>query len=153
MHLKIVKDDLTRSQVIALVKEHLEHMARDSPPGSCHALGVEDLRKKDVTFWSAWEDDQLVGCGALRELSPTHGEIKSMRTVEKYRGKGVASKMLDHILREAKRREYKRVSLETGSMASYASARNLYVRFGFKECMPFGDYTVDPNSTFMTKEL
>ena len=151
--MKIVRDDLTGSEVITLVREHLEHMARDSPPGSCHALGVEDLRKNDVTFWTAWDGNQLVGCGALRELDSTHGEIKSMRTVERYRGKGVASRMLEYILDEARRRNYKRLSLETGSMASYASARNLYVKFGFKECRPFGDYVEDANSIFMTKEL
>ncbi len=153
LHLKIVRDDLTGPEVRELIREHLEHMARDSPPGSCHALGVDDLRKEDVTFWSAWEDNQLVGCGALKELSSMHGEIKSMRTVERYRGRGVASKMLDHILAEARRRNYKRVSLETGSMNSYAPARRLYVKFGFKECQPFGDYKEDPNSAFMTMEL
>lgn len=151
--MRIVKDDLTREAVIDLIKEHLEHMARDSPPGSCHALDVEELRKKDVTFWSAWESEQLVGCGALKELSSTQGEIKSMRTVETQRGKGVASKMLVHVLDEARRRNYERVYLETGSMASYTPARNLYKKFGFSECRPFGDYREDPNSTFMMMDL
>lgn len=151
--MRITKDDLSGSEVIALVKEHLEQMARDSPPGSCHALGVEELRKKDVTFWSVWEGEQLLGCGALKELEASLGEIKSMRTVAKYRGRGVASIMLEHILNEAKRRNYNKVSLETGSNESYAPARKLYLKYGFEECAPFGEYTEDPNSTFMTKEL
>lgn len=151
--LEIVRDDLTGRKIIELINEHFEQMVRDSPPGSCHALGVEELRKKDVTFWSAWEGDQLLGCGALKELNSLHGEVKSMRTVERYRGRGVASKLLDQILGEAKRRNYASLSLETGSMASYAPARSLYQKFGFRECPPFGEYVEDSNSTFMTKEL
>lgn len=151
--MKIVRDDLTGHEVLALITEHLEQMARDSHPGSCHALGIEDLRKKDVTFWSVWEGVQLLGCGALKELSASHGEIKSMRTVAEYRGKGVASEVLRKIMDEAKGRGYSRVSLETGSNESYAPARNLYLKFGFKECPPFGEYTEDLNSTFMSKEL
>ena len=146
-------DDLTGSEIRALVTEHLEQMTRDSPPGSCHALGIDELRKKEVTFWSIWDGDHLLGCGALKELSASHGEIKSMRTVAKYRGKGVASTMLEHILKEAKCRKYNRLSLETGSNESYATARNLYLKYGFKECAPFSGYSEDPNSTFMSKEL
>ena len=151
--MKIVRDDLDGSEIIALITEHLEQMARDSPPGSCHALGVDELRKKNVTFWSVWEGNNLLGCGALKELTPSHAEIKSMRTVAKYRGRGVASKMLEHILEEAKRRNYNKLSLETGSNDSYTPARKLYLKYGFKECPPFADYTEDPNSTFMTKDI
>ena len=148
-----MRDNLAGPEIKALVTEHLEQMARDSPPGSCHALGVEELRKKDVTFWSIWDGDHLLGCGALKELSASHGEIKSMRTVARYRGKGVASTMLEHILNEAKTRKYSKVTLETGSNESYAPARNLYIKYGFKECEQFGEYTADSNSTFMTKDL
>src|SRR5215510_4638865 len=126
-------------------------MAENSPPESMHALYVEQLRQPDVTFWSVWNDVGLLGCGALKELDSQHGEIKSMRTVSRYRRKGVAAQLLEHILEEAKRRNYKRVSLETGSMEAFAPAHNLYARFGFTKCGPFADYVEDPNSVFMTR--
>src|SRR5215471_10590624 len=112
-------------------------MAQNSPPESMHALGLEELRKPEITFWSAWSGSELLGCGALKELDPQHGEIKSMRTASMHRRKGVAAKLLEHILEEAKRRQYKRVSLETGSMDSFAPAHRLYAKFGFEECGPF----------------
>jgi putative acetyltransferase len=151
--LEIRIDDLTGSEIQLFLKEHLEDMARHSPPESCHALDLERLRKPEVTFWSAWNNNELLGCGALKELTPQHGEIKSMRTAAAYRGKGVATALLNKILEEAKRRNYERVSLETGSMDSFAPARSLYARFGFKECNPFADYVEDPYSLYMTKEL
>ena len=151
MEIKI--DDLTGSEIQLFLKEHLEDMAQHSPPESCHALDLERLRKPEVTFWSAWNNNELLGCGALKELTPQHGEIKSMRTAAAHRGKGVATTLLNKILEEAKMRNYKRVSLETGSMDAFAPARSLYARFGFKECKPFADYVEDPYSLYMTKEL
>jgi len=146
-------DDLTGSRIAEFLREHLENMAENSPLESMHALSLEELRKPEITFWSVWSDTELLGCGALKELDPQHGEIKSMRTASIHRRRGVAAKLLERILEEAKRRNYKRVSLETGSMDAFAPAHNLYARFGFKECGPFADYTEDPNSLFMTKEL
>ena len=146
-------DDLSGSKIAELLQEHLSNMAENSPPESVHALNIEQLRQPDITFWSAWSDDILLGCGALKELDSQHGEIKSMRTVSRHRRKGVAARLLEHILEEARRRNYKRVSLETGSMGAFAPAHNLYARFGFVECGPFADYVEDPNSIFMTKEL
>jgi len=151
MEIKI--DDLTGSAIAELLREHLQNMAENSPPESIHALNLEQLRQPEITFWSVWQDSELLGCGALKELSPRHGEIKSMRTVLKHRRKGVGAKMLEHILNEAKRRKYNRLSLETGSMDAFAPAHRLYEKFGFKECGPFADYIEDPNSRFMTKEL
>ncbi|HYR44942.1 MAG TPA: GNAT family N-acetyltransferase [Terriglobia bacterium] len=151
MEIKI--DDLTGSRIAELLREHLQNMAQNSPPESMHALSLEELRKPEITFWSVWSDTELLGCGALKELDPQHGEIKSMRTAAIHRRKGVAARLLEHILEEAKRRNYKRLSLETGSMDAFAPARNLYAQFGFKECGPFADYVEDPNSIFMTKEL
>lgn len=149
----IVKDDPRRPEVEALLRQHLEAMARHSPPGSCHALDADGLRSPDITFWSIWDGPELVGCGALKQLDPRHGEIKSMHTVAAHLRRGVASTLLRHILAEARERQYARVSLETGSMEAYEPARKLYARFGFEDCEPFADYAHDPHSTFMSRNL
>ena len=128
-------------------------MALHSPPESMHALDIEALRQPGITFWTAWENGELLGCGAIKELSPRHGEIKSMRTAAPHLRKGVARGLLNHILEEAKRRRYRRLSLETGSLEAFAPARGLYGGFGFKQCRPFADYVEDPHSVFMTMEL
>jgi putative acetyltransferase len=146
-------DDLRDAAVIDLLQEHLRCMAMVSPPESRHALDIESLRKPEITFWTAWNGSDLAGCGALKELDGQHAEIKSMRTASAYLRKGIASKMLRHIMAEAKRRGYARLSLETGSMDYFNPARKLYASFGFHDCRPFGEYTEDPNSIFMTKEL
>jgi putative acetyltransferase len=151
--LDIRLDDLTGSQVAALIGEHLQGMALHSPAESIHALNLEGLKKPEITFWSAWELDELLGCGALKELDGQHGEIKSMRTSSSHLRKGVAKRMLEHIMEEARRRGYRRLSLETGSIDAFEPARRLYASFGFQYCKPFSDYMEDPNSVFMTKEL
>ncbi|MCM2532324.1 GNAT family N-acetyltransferase [Neobacillus pocheonensis] len=151
MDIKI--DDLTGNEVAELVREHLQSMALNSPPESIHALNLEQLRSPEITFWSAWEGNELVGCGALKELDGPHGEIKSMRTSSSYLRKGVAKRLLQHIIEESKRRGYLRLSLETGSMDAFEPAKRLYASFGFQYCKPFSDYMEDPNSVFMTKEL
>ena len=146
-------DDLTGTEIQQLLREHLADMRRTSPPESVHALDLDGLRKPEITFWTAWSGSELLGCGALKELDAQHGEVKSMRTASAHRHEGVASSVLSHILEEARRRNYKRVSLETGSMDFFAPARNLYAKFGFKKCGPFAGYVDDPNSVYMTKEL
>jgi putative acetyltransferase len=146
-------DDLTRPEVHALLNEHLAHMHSITPAESVHALPIDELRKPDVTFWCAWDEEQLLGCGALKELTPRHGEVKSMRTVRVHLRKGVARAILVHIIDEARRRAYERLSLETGSMAEFQPAARLYASFGFASCPPFGDYIEDPNSLFMTRTL
>ena len=151
--MRIVLDDLSGPEVSNLIGEHLRNMHQLSPPESIHALGLEKLRQPDITFWTVWEGAELLGCGALKELDPSHGEIKSMRTAAAHLRKGVASAMLRHLLDEAKRRGYRRLSLETGSGEAFEPARQLYARHGFHPCGPFGDYVPDPNSTFMTLEL
>lgn len=110
-------------------------------------------RWPDITFWSAWQGAELTGCGALEELEPRHGEIKSMRTAAAHLRKGVASAILNHILEVAQKRAYRRLSLETGSMAAFTPAHRLYESFGFQRCGPFGDYVEDPNSIFMMRDL
>lgn len=151
MDIKI--DDLTGPEVVALIVEHLQHMASLSPPESTHALNLDKLKKPEITFWSGWEQNELAGCGAIKELDSKHGEIKSMRTSSSHLRKGVAKRILEHIIEEAKRRGYQRVSLETGSMEAFDPARRMYESFGFQYCKPFADYVEDPNSVFMTKEL
>jgi putative acetyltransferase len=146
-------DDLSGPAIRGLLDEHLANMRSISPPESTHALPIEGLRQPAVTFWTVWENGELLGCGALKELDPEHGEIKSMRTVSRHLRKGVAKAVLDHIIGEAMRRGYRRLSLETGSMAAFEPARQLYARAGFSYCEPFADYIEDPNSVFMTREL
>ncbi len=151
--LTFVVDDLRGPAIAALLREHLAHMHEVTPAQSVHALDLEALRAPDITFWSVWRGEELVGCGALRELDPRHGEVKSMRTVEAHRGEGVGAAMLEHLLAEAARRGYARVSLETGAMPAFAPARALYARFGFEPCAPFGEYAVDANSVYLSKRL
>lgn len=151
--MEIKVDDLTGPEVAQLLQEHLDEMAQYSPPESRHALDLSGLQKPEITFWGVWEGNELVGCGALKEMDPQHGEIKSMRVTYAHRGRGIGRKMLQHILTEAERRGYTRLSLETGSMAAFEPARQLYASFGFEPCGPFGAYKADPNTAFMTKEL
>lgn len=146
-------DDLRGPEVAQILTEHLDDMYSVSPPESVHALDLEKLRQPEITFWSVWDGEQLAGCGAIKELDATHAEIKSMRTANAYRGKGVAVKIMEHIFNVAAERNYQRLSLETGTQDFFIPARKLYERFGFEYCGPFGDYTEDPYSTFMAKSL
>ena len=151
MHIEL--DDLSRPEVHDLLREHLRSMLELSPPQSVHALDLEKLRRPEITFWSAWEGGELLGCGALKELNTLEGEVKSMRTALAHRRKGVARAILERIIREAAGRSYMRLWLETGSAVAFEPARNLYSTFGFQYCPPFGDYVADPNSVFMARLL
>jgi len=146
-------DDLRSPEIVRLLHLHVQSAALHSPPESVHALDLEALRRPEVTLWSVWQNSELMGCGALKELDSRHGEIKSMRTASSHLRKGVAARLIRHILDEARRRSYRRLSLETGSMEAFAPARSLYARFGFKPCGPFADYVEDPYSVFMTREV
>jgi putative acetyltransferase len=128
-------------------------MRRTSPPESKHALDLEGLRQPGISFYTVWENGVLLGCGAVKELTPQHGEIKSMRTAFAARGRGVAGFVLQHILGVARERGYTRLSLETGAFDFFKPAHALYRKFGFLECEPFGDYKPDPNSVFMSLEV
>jgi putative acetyltransferase len=151
--MKIEVDDLSRAEIHALLEEHLQGMHELSPPESVHALDLEKLRRPGITFWSAWEGPLLLGCGALKELDPGHGEVKSMRTPGAHRRRGAGRAILAHIIEVARSRSYERLSLETGSMEAFRPAQRLYESFGFTYCGPFGDYVEDPNSVFMTLRL
>jgi putative acetyltransferase len=151
MDIKI--DDLRHPAVIALLRDHLESMHTVTPAGSVHALDLAALRKPDITFWTAWESSQLHGCGALKQLSTYDGEIKSMRTASQHLRKGVAARLLQHIIDEGVRRKYRQLFLETGASAAFSPARALYHRFGFTRCGPFHGYAEDKNSVFMVRQL
>jgi putative acetyltransferase len=151
--MRIERDDLHRPEVHALLNEHLSNMYALGPPESVHALPIDGLKSRDVTFWTVWEGSLLMGCGALKELDPSHGEVKSMRTPVALRRRGAGRAVLTHILAEARARGYRRLSLETGSMEAFKPAQKLYESFGFVYCGPFGPYKEDPYSTFMTLEL
>ncbi|MEL6505856.1 MAG: GNAT family N-acetyltransferase [Pseudomonadota bacterium] len=153
MALIIQPDALQGSEIAALLETHLDLMRSVSPPESVHALDLDALRADHITFWSARLEGDLVGCVALSELNPTHGEIKSMHTRQVRRGTGIGQALYDTLEKEARSRSYERLSLETGSTDDFLPARRLYARNGFEECGPFADYELDPFSTFMTKVL
>lgn len=158
MNLSIRKDDLSGEAIAQLLQRHLDFTAGESPPESAHALDLEELRAPAITFWCAWDGESLLGCVALKKLDaapgePRHGEIKSMHTAEAARGRGVARALMVHLMAQARRKGYARLSLETGSMESFAAARKLYASFGFDSCAPFGDYVLDPYSEFMSIAL
>lgn len=151
MHIEV--DDLSRPEVHALLEEHLEDMYAWSPPESVHALDLARLRVPQITFWTAWNGPVLLGSAALKDLGAGHGEVKSMRTPRHLRGRGTGRALLTHLIEHAQARGFNRLSLETGSQPGFEPARRLYTDFGFTVCEPFGDYTLDPNSVFMTKVL
>lgn len=150
---RIIADDLTGPEIAALLRLHLDEMHQWSPPESVHAMPIERLRQPDVTFFSAWDGERLAACGAIKHLADDHGELKSMRADPDYRGKGAGKAILLHLLDEAAKRGYRRVSLETGRPEPFLPARRLYESHGFTECPPFADYTEDPFSICMTKKL
>lgn len=159
-------DDLSGLEIKQLLLEHLNDMFATSPAESVHALDLSELRKADICFWTVWTTDnsqtkaannntkqQLLGCGALKTIDAKHGEIKSMRTTNAARNKGVASTLLSHILNVATQQGLGTVSLETGSMDFFEPARKLYIKHGFDYCEPFAGYELDPNSVYMAKTL
>lgn len=150
---QIAIDDPRRPDVLALLEEHLADMYATSPAESVHALDPDALAVPGITFWTAREDGVLLGCAALKELAPGHAELKSMRTATAARRRGVAGRLLDHVLHEARTRGHARVSLETGAEDYFAAARRLYLTRGFTETGPFGSYVPDPHSVFLTLAL
>lgn len=151
--LTVVEDDLTDRRVLDLLQFHLDEMHRWSPPESVHAMPAERLRQPDVTFFSAWDGERVVGCGAIKHLDDGHGELKSMRAAPDYRGRGVGKAILLRLIEEARARGYARISLETGRPEPFHAAHGLYRAHGFAECPPFGSYAHDPFSMCMTKDL
>ncbi|MDJ0686131.1 MAG: GNAT family N-acetyltransferase [Alphaproteobacteria bacterium] len=148
--LRIFESDPGEPAVIALLERHLSHCRAASPPEFVFALDLDGLRTPEITFWTAWEGQVLLGCGALKEFQPGHGEIKSMHTAQEARGKGVAKALVEVILETARARNYERLSLETGTMVEFAAARRLYEGFGFTPCPIFGDYVKSEYSVCYT---
>ncbi len=151
--MEIKVDNLTSVSVIELLEDHIRSMSLHSPPESKYALDLEGLKKEEITFWSAWEDHELLGFGALHEMNNKHGEIKSLKTSPAHLNKGVATKILDYIIKQARKRGYTRLSLETGSMEMFEPAINLYKKFGFEYCGPFANYKKSNFNIFMTLSL
>lgn len=153
IELELREDDLQGAAIREFLRDHLDHMYAITPPESVHALDVDRLLAPGITFWTAWAGPELLGCGALKERDPASGEVKSMRTSPAHRGRGVGSRILEHIIAVAERRGYRHLYLETGAMPEFAAARALYQRYGFAFCDPFPPYLPDPNSVFMVKAL
>lgn len=152
--MKIRIDDLQGAEIVQLLEQHRQEMkALSAAENKKHPLGLERWRRADMTFWTIWRDQTLAGCIALQQLSPTHGEIKSMHIVEVFRRQGIAQQLLQHLIDEAYCRGYQRVSLETKAVPHFDGVRRLCTRLGFVSCPPFGDYKKDPNSVFMTRLL
>lgn len=151
--MKFLLDDLSGEPTRALIARHLAGMRANSPPESVHALEVDGLRQPDVTFWSVWLEDEIAGCGALKQLDALRGELKSMRVADAFLGRGVGKALLHHLMREARTRGMQSLWLETGSSPAFVPALRLYESAGFVRCGPFADYTDDPFSVFMTRSL
>jgi putative acetyltransferase len=153
MAMRIELDDVTRPEVLELLREHLANMHELTPPEQVFAFDASKLRAPGVTFWSVWDGAELVGCGALKELDAQHGEVKSMRTPERARRRGAGKAVLEQIIATARSRGYRRLSLETGTHPAFSPAHRLYERYGFVRCGAFGSYVENPHSVFMTLGL
>ncbi len=151
--MRIVVDDLSGPQIASFLDEHVQEMRAVTPLESKYALDLDGLRRPEITFWSVLDGDALVGCGALKRLDERHAELKSMRTAPARKRGGVATLLLEHIIGEARRMGFARLSLETGTDDFFLPARRLYEKFGFTYCEPFGDYRPSPYNTFMTLAL
>ncbi len=149
----ILRGDLDDPKIIRMLEFHLETNIAVTPPGSVHALDLEALKQPEIAFFAGWSGDELLSVGAVKTIEPGHGEIKSMRTAEEHRAKGLGARMLDHLIAHAEAQGIRRLSLETGSFDYFQPARKLYEKRGFSYCEPFADYRPDPNSVFMTKLL
>ena len=140
-------------RVVALLMHHLTTARAHTAPGSAYALDLSGLKAPEIRFFAAWEGETLLGTGAFKRLSPTHGEVKSMHTAEAARRRGLGAQMLNHLITTARADGLTRISLETGSWDYFAPARALYAAHGFEVCAPFGDYVPDRNSVFMTRAI
>ena len=151
--MRIVQGDFSDPRVVDLLHIHQTSAKAETAPGSAHALDLTGLQSPDISFWTIWDDETLLGFGALKRLSADHGEVKSMHTAQPMRGRGVGSAMLRHIIATARASGMSLLSLETGTWEYFRPARELSRSHGFVECPPFADYVLDPNSVFMSLDL
>ena len=151
--LKLIEGNFDNPKVNQLLKKHFIELRAASPEGSAHVLDIPGLKVKSIKFWSLWIDDQLMGCGALKFLDQNHGEFKSIRIHDDFKGKGNGIKIINHLIEEAKKLNISRISIETGAGKFFAPARKLFNNCGFKPCPPFAHYKEDINSLYLTKLL
>tara|TARA_B100000287_G_C20347573_1_gene668409 strand:+ start:261 stop:728 length:468 start_codon:yes stop_codon:yes gene_type:complete len=151
--LKSIEGNFDHIEVNQLLKKHFKELRAASPEGSAHVLDIPGLMIPSIKFWSLWEESQLMGCGALKFLEKNHGEFKSIRIHDDFRGKGYGEKIINHLINEAKKLNINRISIETGSGDFFAPARKLFENCGFKPCPPFAHYKEDVNSLYLTKIL
>ena len=151
--MKSLENNFDHPEVNSLLTKHFIELRSVSPEGSTHVLDIPGLKISSIKFWSLWDNDQLLGCGALKFLSETHGEFKSIRVADKHRKKGMGKKIISHLIAEAKKIGIKKLSIETGAGEFFLPARKLFMKFGFKSCKPFAHYKEDPNSCYFDLEI
>ena len=151
--MKSIEGNFDNPEVDKLLRKHFIELRSVSPAGSTHVLDIDGLKNPNIKFWSLWESEKLIGCGALKFLNENHGEFKSIRVADQYRGKGYGQKIITHLIAEAKELKIKKISIETGSGEFFKSARRLFKNFGFEKCEPFSHYKTDTNSCYMSLEI
>ena len=151
--LKSIEGNFDHPEVNELLTKHFIELRKASPEGSAHVLDIPGLKVNSIKFWSLWNKDYLVGCGALKFLNKNHGEFKSIRVANEYRKKGIGERIINHLIEEAKKLEISKLSIETGAGEFFAPARKLFNKFGFKKSEPFAHYKIDPNSCYFTLDL
>ena len=151
--MKSIEGNFQNSEVNELLNKHFIELRLVSPEGSTHVLDIDGLKDKSIKFWSLWDNNQLIGCGALKFLEKNHGEFKSIRVADKFRRSGIGEKIIEHLIEEAKKLQISKLSIETGAGDFFIPARKLFSKFGFKKCAPFAHYKEDPNSCYYTLDL
>ena len=151
--MKSIEGNFEHLKVNDLLVKHFKELKSVSPEGSAHVLDISGLKDPSIKFWSIWEENTLIGCGALKFLDENHGEFKSIRVVDDYRKKGYGFKIINHLIEEAKKLNVKKLSLETGSGDFFLPARKLFQKVGFEKCSPFAHYKEDTNSCYMSLDL
>tara|TARA_B100000945_G_scaffold306579_1_gene294177 strand:- start:803 stop:1261 length:459 start_codon:yes stop_codon:yes gene_type:complete len=151
--MKSIEGNFDNPDVNALLKKHFSELRAVSPAGSTHVLDIDGLKVNTIKFWSLWENNQIIGCGALKFLENGHGEFKSIRVADNFRKKGIGEKIIFHLIGEAKKFNIEKLSVETGSGDFFLPARKLFKKFKFIECPPFAHYKEDPNSCYFTLKL
>ena len=151
--MKSIEGNFDNSEVNDLLKKHFVELRSVSPSGSTHVLDIDGLKDPSIKFWSLWENNELIGCGALKFLEKNHGEFKSIRVADEFKKKGAGKRIINHLIEEAKKLKISKLSIETGAGDFFLPARNLFSKFGFKSCPPFAHYKDDPNSCYYTLDL